>query len=88
MALVKGTPDYKKAQKLANAFCDDAFYSRSNILGGEFAWEVLCEARKLEGFAKEVAKTIEEKHHKYNVYYVSDKQAWIIACALIEQKLY
>lgn len=89
--LQKGSKDYKKAQKLANKIFDWA-----NTYKGSSAYdyaemdieEVLDAAiEKCQGFGVEVAKTVKKTMSVFTniVARCSSKQAWIIACTLVEQ---
>lgn len=96
--ITKGTQDYKKAQKSANAIAYWASCSRSN---GQLIWndseielsQTLDEIiEKVSGFAAEVAKTVKATTRQwtdkaYTVARCSDKQAWILACACVENNI-
>lgn len=83
--ITKGTKEYKQAQNLANMIEQSAFESQNTRLGGMYAEWAINDVLKMTGiFAVEIAKTIKEKFEKYHKYYISSKQAWILATALIE----
>ena len=93
--LTKGTSDYKKAQQSANAIAYWASCSRSHgqLIWGESEVELsqtLDEIiEKVQGFAAEVAKTVKATTRQWTdkavtVARCSDKQAWILACACVE----
>lgn len=91
--ITKGSADYRKAQKLANAIFDAA---NSGKEYGELRWyefrdfmeEVVESIIKVNGFAAEVAKTVQSTIRDwgfgYQVAKCSSKQAWILACAAVE----
>lgn len=86
MALVKGTENYKKAQNLAGMIEQSAHETQINIrYSGTYAEWAVSDVLKMSGiFAVEIAKTIKASYEKYHKYYISSKQAWILACALVE----
>jgi hypothetical protein len=92
--ITKGTTEYTAAQELANKIQRVASYERwnnntlFNLYFDPFA-NFLTEIEKVEGFASQVAKTIEEKMNPYGnkVANVSSKQAWIIACTAVENNI-
>lgn len=92
--ITKGSEDYKKASELANKIQEYAKCERwSNASYFDIAFEklgeILNKVSKLDCFAANVAKTIDENMNPYGkiVAYCSSKQAWILACALIENKI-
>jgi hypothetical protein len=92
--LQKGTQEYRRAGEIANELQrlsnkdrlndNSLFEITSNQLGS-----VLLSVVKLDIFASQVAKTIESKMSPYSqkVAYMSSKQAWIIACAIVENNI-
>lgn len=95
--IVKGTPDYKRAQNLAN---DISRWANADMMFGENGWDTarihledVCDAviDHVDGFAKDVATTVQgtirfwcEGRH---VARCSSKQAWILACAIVENNI-
>lgn len=92
--IAKNTPEYKNAQELANKIQRVASYERwnnntlFNIYFDDFS-EFLVAIEKVQGFAAQVAQTIEKamNPYGYKLANVSSKQAWIIACAAIENNI-
>lgn len=91
MALVKGTAEYKQAQKLANEITTVASYTRGNhnTLFNIYIKDLYVFVGKIKTlgvFASKVAETIYEQCNPfgYQVARISDKQAWILACAAVE----
>ena len=86
----KGTNEYKKAQALANQFIDDSKVGRINSMKFEMEYDqvgrFLMKIEELNTFASQVAKTVLKTQGPYRrqVAFLSSKQAWIIACAAIE----
>ena len=90
--ITKGTAEYKKAQDMANWIAMQA--SCPNTMSNHTTYEAVVEkfgrfiskVAKLDGFAGEVAKTVEAStlRAKGVVAYMSSKQSWIIACACVE----
>lgn len=94
MALVKGTADYKKAQALANEITLVASYNRknNNTLFNIYIKDLYVFVGKIKNlgvFASKIAETIDSQCNPfgYQVARVSDKQAWILACAAIENNI-
>ena len=92
--VIKGTENYKKAQSLANALVRIASYERwnNNTLFELFydrLGDFLDKIKELDCFAAQVATTIESKMNPYGfkVANISSKQAWILACASIENNV-
>lgn len=92
--LVKGSKDYKKAQELANELVNIADYERRNnnsIFESYFnqLGSFLSRIESLDVFASKIAKSIDDKMNPYGfkVAYISSKQAWILACASIENNV-
>lgn len=87
--ITKGTAEYQKAQELANKLEMQTRCPRSasnyTLVWEKFNGKML-EVAKLEGFAGEVAKTVEASMvpQAFNLAKMSSKQAWIIACAMVE----
>lgn len=92
--LVKGTPEYKRAQLTANKIQRIAGYtrwhesSRYDLYIDDFAW-FISDVAKVEGFAGQVAATVEQsiKPMGYKIANLSAKQAWIISCAAVENNV-
>lgn len=94
MALVKGTADYKKAQNLANEITRVAGYQRwnNNTLFNLYFdpfFRFIMEIKNLGVFASKIAETIDSQANPYGyqIARVSDKQAWILACAAVENNI-
>ena len=92
--VLKGTENYKKAQTLANELVRVASYERWNNnslfeLFYDRMGDFLDKIKELNCFAAQVATTIESKMNPYGfkIANVSSKQAWILACASIENNI-
>lgn len=89
--ITKGTPEYRKAGDTANELISLAGRSRwSNNSTFEMCFNhlgcALQDVIKAGGFAAQVAETVEKSMNPYNrsVANMSSKQAWIIACSMVE----
>lgn len=92
--ITKGTNEYKAAQQMANNLAD---YANTNRQGGASIWDLsyekvarfLLAVKDLGTFASEIAKTVESSMncYGYQVARMSSKQAWILACAAVENKI-
>lgn len=89
--LVKGTPEYQKAQKMANELQGWAEKTRVNDtnyfnLGVDVLSSFLNKIIALDVFASQVAKSVEATINVfgYKVANMSAKQAWILACSAVE----
>lgn len=83
------TNDYSKKQLIANTIARYASKSRNDRNAYEYYTDLLSslldQVMKLDVFAAKVAETIDKSMCKgYNVANVSSKQAWVIACAVVE----
>lgn len=94
--LTKGSKEYKVAQGIANKLEDyasverikqsgwfmDAFYNVEDFLN---------DIKKLNVFASEIAKTVANSMDRwgntFKVARISSKQAWILACAAVENNI-
>ena len=92
--LQKGTEQYKEAQELSNRLQQIASYERWNNnnsykLHFNPFYRFLNEIIKLNVFASNVAKTIDEKctYPSFKIANMSSKQAWILACSAIENNI-
>lgn len=92
--ITKGTKEYREAQTLANELVVMAAKQRWNEntlfnLYFDPLSRFLDKMEKVEGFASNVSKTINSKMNPFgsHVAYISSKQAWILACAAIENKI-
>lgn len=92
--VTKGTENYKKAQILANELVKIASYERWNNnslfeLFYDRMGDFLDKIKELNCFAAQVATTIESKMNPYGfkIANISSKQAWILACASIENNI-
>ena len=91
--ITKGTEDYKKASKLANELSDYANVNRRNNSYFDIAFEnlgrVITVVENTNTFAANIAKTVDNtmKPGSWQVAYLSSKQAWILACCVVENNL-
>ena len=92
--ITKGTADYKRAQDLANELQTVAAYQRWNNnsmfkLFFDPFYRLINEVKDLGVFASQVAETIDSKcnPYGYKIANLSSKQAWILACAAIENNV-
>lgn len=91
--ITKGTEEYRKAQKMAWSLERAAKQSQINSAGYTMYLDELCKfLRKimaLDCFAAQVAKTVDSKMdgRSYYVASISSKQAWILACAAVENNV-
>lgn len=92
--VVKGTPEYQKAQQIANSIqgwaektrrYDNSYFN----LGIEVLAAFLNKIMALDCFAAQIAKTVEASINVYGdkVANVSSKQAWILACAAVQNNI-
>lgn len=92
--LQKGTEQYKEAQNLANKIQRVAGYERwnnntmYNLFVDDF-YRFINDIKKLNVFASQIAETIDKgyKVNGFKIANVSSKQAWILACAAIENNV-
>ena len=82
--ITKGTNEYKKAQQMANLFADACMDKAHYDRFGMYVEMAVEDVKKLNTFAAEVAKTIDAAITKYGMPRMSAKQAWILACACVE----
>lgn len=91
--LVRGTENYRKAQEFANSLVRVADQTKISRMGFDMYYEkvarFLDKVKEIEGFAAQVANTVDERMnpHKYYVASISDKQSWILACAAVENNI-
>ena len=92
--LAKGTPEYKAAGTTANKLSRYANIERwNNNSSFEITFNelgiLLDKIMNAGGFAAQVATTIEKSMNPYGfkVANMSDKQAWILACAMVENNI-
>lgn len=93
--ITKGTAEYKKAQQIANRIKDLADCPVSEETAEEVLTTILDNVMKIDCFAAQVAKTVKDStiggyytSCKFrNIAKCSDKQAWIIACAIVENNM-
>lgn len=89
--VVKGTEAYAAAQKMANEIqgwaektrrYDNTYFN----LGIEVLSRFLSKIQELDCFAAQIAKTVDASInvYGYQVARCSSKQAWILACAAVE----
>lgn len=87
----KGTENYKKAQEIANKLQNYAGTQRWNQhsffdIAYDKVGKFIAKLMDVEGFASKIAKTIDGTMNPYGavVARISSKQAWILACAAVE----
>ena len=91
--LEKGTSEYKKAQEYANKLIDLANTSHNNGMWFEMCYEKLANAiervMKLPGLPGQIAATIDKtmNPNRSKMANISSKQAWILACAMVENDI-
>lgn len=93
--ITKGTAEYKKAQQIANRIKDLSDCPVSEETAEEVLTTILDNVMKIDCFAAQVAKTVKDStiggyytSCKFrNIAKCSDKQAWIIACAIVENNM-
>ena len=89
----KGSAEYTRAQAISNRLASIASTSRWNnnsyykLVVDDFG-KILDAVAGLEGFAGEVAKTVAKTIGGPSVARCSSKQAWIIACAIVENNMH
>lgn len=92
--ITKGTEAYTQAQKLANKIQNYADIERWNNhsffgIALEDLARFLCQIMSLDCFAAQIAKTVDSTIdcYGYKVARCSSKQAWILACAAVENNI-
>jgi hypothetical protein len=92
--ITKGTPQYTAAQKVANELQAYAATNRWNQnsrfdAAYEAVGRLVHEVKKVGGFAAQVCESIDKTMSPFGkqVAFVSSKQAWIIACAAVENNI-
>lgn len=91
--LVKGSADYKKAQKLAEVIEGAAQRTKRDreYYDVEFASveKFLNEIKRLNVFASNIAETALNtmSFQNFQVAKISNKQSWILACAAVENNI-
>lgn len=91
--ITKGTAEYKKAQEIANELDRLSNASHNNGMWFEMCYEKLATAlenvMKLQGFASQVATSVNNNMNpnRSKMVTISNKQAWIIACAMVENNI-
>lgn len=89
----KGTAEYARAQAISNRLASIASTSRWNnnsyykLVVDDFGM-IIDAVAALEGFAGEVAKTVAKTVGGASVAKCTSKQAWIIACAIVENNMH
>lgn len=89
----KGSAEYARAQAISNRLASIASASRWNnnsyykVVVDDFG-KILDAVAGLEGFAGEVAKTVAKTVGGQSVARCSSKQAWVIACAIVENNMH
>lgn len=89
---MKELNDYQMKQLVANTIVRYAMRSRCDRNAYEYYTDLLSslldKVMKLDVFAAKVAETVDKSMCKgYNVANVSSKQAWVIACAVVENNI-
>lgn len=89
---MKELNDYQKKQLVANMIIRYASKSRCDHNAYEYYTDLLSslldKVMKLDNFAAKVAETVDKSMCRgYNVANVSSKQAWVIACAVVENNI-
>jgi hypothetical protein len=85
--------DYQLKCKVARAIEGASSHTKYDYAGFQFGYErlvsVLREVVKIECFAAKVAETVLSKMNPFSfrVAFVSKKQAWVLACAIVENNL-
>lgn len=89
--IVKGTEAYKSAQEIANkiqAYAEKERWNNNSffIIALEDLASFLRKIMALDCFAAQIAKTVDStiNPYGYQVARCSSKQAWILACAAVE----
>jgi hypothetical protein len=92
--LTKGTEDYKKASKMANKLQDLANVERWN---NNSYWNIafcnfghaIDNIKKTNTFAAKIAETVDKSMNPYGfkIANLSSKQAWILACCMVENNI-
>lgn len=92
--IAKNTTEYKKAQTIANNLVADANINRRNNnsyfdIASETVGRFVFAISKLDAFAAKIAETVDKSMNPYGyqVARISDKQAWILACAAVENNI-
>lgn len=90
--ITKNSEEYKKAQELANQIERAAKQSHVSSYFEMYFEQLsrfLYKIMSIDCFAAQVAKTIDSRmdSHSYYVASVSSKQAWILACAAVENNI-
>lgn len=91
--ITKGTQEYKKAQEFANSIQRVAEVKRTEGFWFETTFNklgsFLQSIIELDIFASQIAKTIDNSlnPYGYQVANISSKQAWILACAAVENNI-
>lgn len=92
--IIKGTEAYAAAQKMANEITGWAEKTRAYDhsyfnLGIDVLHQFFSKIQALDCFAAQIAKTVDASIdiYGYKVARCSSKQAWILACAAIENNI-
>lgn len=91
--VTKGTQNYKKAQEIANELSSYAKASKNFYNGYEMSVDKIAHFTMAlrdakVGFASQVAETIYNSCGTgFTAARISDKQAWICACAAVENNI-
>jgi len=92
--ITKGTEEYKRAGEIANEIVKRSSYERWNAntmfkLYFELIGALLNNVIEKGGFAAQVAESVEKSMNPYGfkIANCSSKQAWIIACSIVENNI-
>lgn len=92
--LVKGTNEYNLASKLAKDILKSSRYSRWHEntmfnIAVENLFQLTDDLKQIGGFVGQVAESVEKKITPFGntPAQISDKQAWILACGVVENNL-
>lgn len=88
--ITKNTPAYAAAQKIANSLTMWSSKTKREAtsfdLGFELVGKFINQLLDVNGFAAQVAATVDRTMNPFGfqVARISDKQAWVLACAAVE----
>jgi len=92
--IAKGTTEYKEAGRIANKiqqYAEAQRWANNSVFDMYFNYlgNILNAVQKAGGFAAEVAKSVDKTMDCYGfkVAFCSSKQAWILACAIVENEI-
>ncbi len=92
--ITKGSDEYKRAGQIANELMALAATNRWNdnsVFGMNYdkMGRAILQVAQIDSFAGQVAQTVEKSMNPFGkqVAFCSSKQAWIIACAIVENNI-